>query len=111
MSFIQELNGQRMCRNPGLRSNIFYHTKQISAPRITILLPGYQLQRGSSFLSVLLEAAEGEECRWRVRLCLMRDSGVKLYLTRNLGLLYNKKFTYLSLSYYAIVADLPSVIL
>ncbi len=44
------------CRNPGLRSNIFYHTKQISAPRITILL-----QRGSSFLSVLLEAAEREE--------------------------------------------------
>lgn len=65
----------------------------------------------SSFLSVLLEAAEGEECRWRVRLCLMRDSGVKLYLTRNLGLLYIKKFTYLNLSYYAIAADLPSVFL
>ena len=30
---------------------------------------------------------------------------------RNLGLLYNKKFTYLSLVNYAIVADLPSVIL
>ena len=24
----------------------------------------------SSFLSVLLEAAEGEECRWKARLCL-----------------------------------------
>ena len=56
---------------------------------------------GSSFLLVLLEAVEGEEHRQRVRICLMR----------NLGLLYNKKFTFLSLSYYAIVADLPSVIL
>jgi hypothetical protein len=56
---------------------------------------------GSSFLSILLEAVEGEEGRQRVRLCL----------TKNLGLLYNKKFTYLSLSYYAIVADLTSVIL
>ena len=57
---------------------------------------------GSSFLTDLLEAAEGEECQRRIRLCLMR----------NLELLYNnKKFTYLSLSYYATVADLPSVFL
>jgi hypothetical protein len=48
--------------------------------------------------------------RQRVRLCLRRF-WVKLCLTRNLGLLYNKKFTYLSLSYYAIVADLLSVFL
>jgi hypothetical protein len=56
---------------------------------------------GSSFLSALLEAAEGEEHRQRVRLCL----------TRNLGLLYNKKITYLSLSYYVIAADLLSAFL
>ena len=57
---------------------------------------------GSSFLLVLLEAVEGEECWQRVRFCF----------TRYLGLLYdNKKFTYLSLSYFATVADLPSVFL
>ena len=55
---------------------------------------------GGSFL-VLVDAAEGEELRQRVRLCLRRY----------LGLLCNKKFTYISLSYYAIVADLPSVFL
>ena len=48
------------------------------------------------------EAAEGEECQRRIR----------LYLMRYLELLYNnKKFTYLSLSYYATVADLPPVFL
>ena len=55
-----------------------------------------------SFL-VLIEVAEGKS--------ILRNSGVSLCLMRYLGLLYNKKFTYLSLSYYAIVADLPSVIL
>ena len=35
--------------------------------------------------------------------------GVRLCFMRYLGLLYNKTFTYLS--YYVIVADLPSVIL
>ena len=56
---------------------------------------------GYSFLLILHEAVEGEECQWRVRLCLTRD----------LKLLYNKRFAYLSLSYLATVADLPSVIL
>ena len=51
---------------------------------------------------VLLEAVKGEEHQWRVR----------LGLTRYLGWLYNnKKFTYLSLSFLATVADLPSMIL
>lgn len=53
--------------------------------------------RGSFFLLVLLESEEEEKHWWRVRLCLM------IYL----GLLYsNKKLTYLSISYYATVADL-----
>lgn len=33
----------------------------------------------SSLLSILLEAAEGEECRWRERLCLMRFWGKTLF--------------------------------
>ena len=59
---------------------------------------GIRPSRGGvgSFLLVLLESAEEEECWLRVRLCLMR----------NLGLVYNnKKFTYLSLSYYTTVTD------
>jgi hypothetical protein len=64
----------------------------------------------SSFLLVLLEAVEGEERRQKVRLCLMRYWGKTLsYKKFKVGII--KKFTYLSLSYYAIVADLPSVIL
>jgi len=59
-------------------------------------LPGPALTLVFLLLLVLLEAADGEERRQRVRLCLRRY----------LGLLYNNKFTYLSLSYYVTVADL-----
>jgi hypothetical protein len=52
------------------------------------VVPGASCSGGSSFLLVLIEAANGEECPPRARLCL----------TRYLGLLYNNKFTCLSLS-------------
>jgi hypothetical protein len=55
--------------------------------------------RSSFFLFLVLEAAEGEEHQWSLRLCLMRY----------LGLLYNnREFTYLRLSYFTTVAALPA---
>jgi hypothetical protein len=42
---------------------------------------------------------------------VLSSSSVRFCLTRNLRLQYNKTFIYLSLSYYAIVPDMPSVIL
>jgi hypothetical protein len=70
---------------------------------------GWPKQGVSSSLLVLLEAAEEEECWWRV--FVLQNLGVRLCLMRFLGLLYNNKmFLYLSLTY-AIVADLPSVFL
>jgi hypothetical protein len=47
--------------------------------------------RWGSFLSVILEAAEVEELRVRLK---RFGGGVRLSLIRNLGLLYNKTFTY-----------------
>ena len=64
-------------------------------------IPGETPSRGGSFFLVLLEAVEFGKALAGVRLCL----------TEKLEFLYNKNSTYLSLSYYANEADLPSVFL
>lgn len=60
---------------------------------------------------IVLEAAERKKHLQRVGLGLMR-CGVRFCLMRYLGLPYNnKKSAYLSLHYFATVADLPSLFL
>jgi hypothetical protein len=85
-----ELKGATGYTYPGLAKLTWCLMKDMCLISITKIIPtkafnarGQPWRGVSSFLLVLLEAEEGGECRQRLRLCL----------TRNLRLLYNKKLS------------------